>query len=137
MERSPPRSFVLFRPGSRRGEVIVEDAPLHGLLAGAFHRVEQPAPAHNSTAGVNLVGPGSQPDEVDARVLVEAPGPLGVLRTVQFARGESDEGLDVLQPIVIEGVLVVIRHPARGQFRAVVELQVREAIRAASFVPSH
>jgi len=26
-----------------------------------------------------------------------------------------------------EGELVMIRHPARGQFRAVVELQVREA----------
>src|SRR5262249_60122154 len=33
------------------------------------------------------------------------------------------------QPVVIEGMLVVIRHPARGQFRAVVELQVREARR--------
>jgi hypothetical protein len=35
----------------------------------------------------------------------------------------------VAQPIVVEGVLVVIRHPARGQFPAVVELQVREARR--------
>ena len=38
-------------------------------------------------------------------------------------------GLDVLQSIIVEGVLVLIRHPARGQFRAVVELQVREARR--------
>ena len=50
-----------------------------------------------------------------------------MLRTVQFVRGESDEGLDVVQPIVVEGVLTVIRHPTRGQFPAVVELQVREA----------
>ena len=46
-----------------------------------------------------------------------------------FAKGETDEGLDVAQPILVEGELVVIRHPARGQFRAVVELQVREARR--------
>jgi len=35
----------------------------------------------------------------------------------------------VLAPIVVEGELVVIRHPARGQFPAVVELQLREARR--------
>jgi hypothetical protein len=52
-----------------------------------------------------------------------------VSRTVQFARGETDEGLDVAAPVVVEGVLWVIRHPARGQFPAVVELQVREALR--------
>ena len=62
-------------------------------------------------------------------VLVEAAGPLGMLRTVHFAAGETDEGLDVLAPIVVEVELVVIRHPARGQFRAVVELQVREVRR--------
>jgi hypothetical protein len=43
--------------------------------------------------------------------------------------GDTDEGLDVVQPIVVEGVLVVIRHPARGEFPAVVELQVRDARR--------
>jgi len=32
-------------------------------------------------------------------------------------------------PFVVEGELVVIRHPPRGEFRAVVELQVREARR--------
>jgi len=50
-----------------------------------------------------------------------------VLRTVQFAKGETDEGLDVAQPIVVEGLLQVIRHPGAGQFPAVVELQLREA----------
>jgi hypothetical protein len=62
-------------------------------------------------------------------MVIEAAGPPGVLRTVHFAAGETDEGLDVAAPIVVEGVLVVIRHPARGQFPAVVELQVREARR--------
>jgi len=52
-----------------------------------------------------------------------------VLRVVSFAKGETDEGLDVAQPIVVEGELVVIRHPAREEFPAVVELQVRDARR--------
>jgi len=73
--------------------------------------------------------PGSASDLVDGHVLIEAAGTPGVLRTVSFAKGETDEGLDVLAPIVVEGVLVVIRYPARGQFPAVVELQVREARR--------
>src|SRR5262249_35927632 len=81
------------------------------------------------TTGRFVFVPGSRPDEVDGRVLVEAAGPPGVLRTVQFARGEGDEGLDVVAPIVVEGELVVICYPARGQFPAVVELQVREARR--------
>jgi hypothetical protein len=59
----------------------------------------------------------------------EAAGDGDVLRVVSFAKGETDEGLDVLAPIVVEGELVVIRHPARGKFRAVVEVQVREARR--------
>ena len=63
-------------------------------------------------------------DEVDASRQVEAAGPPAVLRVVAFTTRETDEGLDVAVPIVVEGVLVVIRHPARGQFRAVVELQV-------------
>jgi hypothetical protein len=57
------------------------------------------------------------------RVLVEARGPPGVSRTIRFARGEKGEGLDVAQLVVVEGELVVIRHPARGEFRAVVEIQ--------------
>jgi hypothetical protein len=73
--------------------------------------------------------PDSLPDEIDGHVLVEAAGPPGVLLTVSFARGESDESLDVAAPIVVEGVLTVIRHPARGKFPAVVELQVRETRR--------
>ena len=50
-------------------------------------------------------------------------------RTSWFAKGEMDKGLDVLAPLVVEGVLVVIRHPAWGEFPAVVELQVRGAER--------
>jgi len=49
-----------------------------------------------------------------------------------FAKDETDEGLAVTQPIVVEGELVVIRHPARGQLRAVVELQVRGARKVTS-----
>ena len=37
---------------------------------------------------------------------------------------ETDE---VLEPVVVEGELIVRRHPARGQFPAVVELQGRKA----------
>ncbi len=66
---------------------------------------------------------------IDGRALVGASGPPGVLRVVSFAKGEDDAGLDVARPVVVEGELVVIRHPARGEFLAVVELQVREARR--------
>jgi hypothetical protein len=74
--------------------------------------------------------PDSAVDEVDGHFELEAAGwSPGLVRTVSFARGESDEDLDVQAPIVVEGVLAVIRHPARGEFRAVVELQVKEARR--------
>jgi len=52
-----------------------------------------------------------------------------VMCVCRAGRCPVPRGLDVAQPIVVEGVLVVIRHPARGEFRAVVELQVREARR--------
>ena len=56
-----------------------------------------------------------------------AAGPLTPLP------GSLDPGVQaagpVVQPLVVEGVLTVIRHPARGEFPAVVELQVREARR--------
>ena len=71
--------------------------------------------------------PGSRADDVTGHRCVEAAGAGDVLRVVSFARGDTDEGLDIAAPIVVEGVLVVIRHPARGHFRAVVEVQVREA----------
>ncbi|HKB38364.1 MAG TPA: hypothetical protein VKD72_18115 [Gemmataceae bacterium] len=35
---------------------------------------------------------------------------------MSFAAGETDEGLDVAMPIVVEGELVVIRHPAHREF---------------------
>src|SRR5262245_39755859 len=38
-------------------------------------------------------------DEHDGCYGVEAAGPPGVSRTVQFAEGESDEGLDVAAPV--------------------------------------
>jgi hypothetical protein len=103
-------------------------------IAGATVRAVWLADLHpervtSGTAGRFVFVPGSATDEVDGRVLVEAAGPPGVLRTVHFARGETDAGLDVQAPVVVEGVLVVIRHPARGEFPAVVELQVRQARR--------
>jgi hypothetical protein len=73
--------------------------------------------------------PDSLVDEHDGCFGLEAAGPPGVSRTVQFARGETDEGLDVAQPIVVEGQPVMICHPAWDEFPAVVELQVREARR--------
>ena len=73
--------------------------------------------------------PGSRPDDVTGHWCGEAAGPGDVLRVVSFAKGETDEGLDVASPIVVEGELAVIRHPARGEFPAVVEMQVREARR--------
>src|SRR5262249_16962154 len=73
--------------------------------------------------------PDSRGEDVTGRWCVEAAGAGDVLRVVPFAKGETDEGLDLAQPIVVEGVLVVIRHPVRGEFRAAVELQVREARR--------
>ena len=74
---------------------------------------------------------GSLADDVTARWCVEAAGAGDVLRVVSFAVCETDEGLNVAAPIMVEGVLTVIRHPARGQFPAAVELQVREARRGA------
>src|SRR5262249_17826320 len=46
------------------------------------------------TAGRFVFVPDSLPDEVDGCVGVDAAGPPGVLLTISFARGETDEGLD-------------------------------------------
>ena len=81
----------------------------------------------SGTVGLFVFVPGSRADDVTGCWCVEAAGAGDVLRVVSFAKDETDEGLDVAQPLVVEGELVVIRHPARGQFPAVVELQVREA----------
>jgi hypothetical protein len=78
--------------------------------------------------------PGSRADDVTGHECVEATGADDVLRVVSFAKGETDEGLDVAAPTVVEGELVVIRHPARGQFPAVVETKVREARRSGDLV---
>ena len=57
------------------------------------------------------------------------PARLGARRRVRPQRG--DEDLDITVPVVVEGVLRGIRHPARGQFPAVVELQVNFVHRVA------
>src|SRR5262249_971461 len=88
-----------------------------------------PATVRSGTVGMFVFVPGSRPDGVTGHWCVEAAGAGDVLRVVSFAEGETDEGLDIAAPIVVEGELVVIRHPARGEFPAVVELQVREARR--------
>jgi hypothetical protein len=44
-------------------------------------------------------------------------------------QGEGDEDLDGAAPIVVEGTSVVIDHPARDGFVAVLELQLRDARR--------
>jgi len=62
------------------------------------------------------------------RVAAVLRGP-GSGKPARLAEGEGDEGLDVLAPQVVEGVLAVIRHPARGAFPAVAELQGRDAPR--------
>ena len=78
----------------------------------------------SGTVGRFVFVPDSLVDEHDGCFGVEVAGPPGVSRTVQFAKGESDEGLDIAQPIVVEGELHVIRHRARGEFRGFVELRV-------------
>jgi hypothetical protein len=74
--------------------------------------------------------PGCRADDVLGYWQVEAEGPPGCVRAIAFYPAEDDEGLDVAAPLVVEGELVVIRHPARGEFPAVVKLQVSEARKA-------
>src|SRR5262249_20882252 len=88
-----------------------------------------PATLKSGTVSRWIFVPGSRPDDVTGAWQVEAAGPGDVLRTIQCARGESDAGLDVAESLIVEGELVVIRHPARGEFLAVVEVQVRQAQR--------
>ena len=53
--------------------------------------------------------PDSATDEIDGCVLVEAAGPPGVPHTVRFGAGGTDEGLDIVAPVVVEGVLAAGR----------------------------
>ena len=86
-----------------------------------------PATVKTRTVGLFVFVPGSRADDVTGHECVETTGAGDVLRVVSFAKDETDEVLDVAQSVVVEGVPTVIRHPVRGQFRAVVELQVRQA----------
>ena len=65
---------------------------------------------------------GKSQQAIDAR----SPRPFA---EAQFAWGKPDESIDLAQPIVVEGELHVIRHRARDQFRAFVELWVVNATR--------
>jgi hypothetical protein len=115
----PPLALLLFACANVPAPIPADPIRAVWLADLAPERVRA------GTPGRFVFVPDSLSDEVDGCVVVEATGPPGVLRTVQFARGETDEGLDLAQPIVVEGVLVVIRHPARDGFSVVVELQVR------------
>jgi hypothetical protein len=69
--------------------------------------------------------PGSRPDDATGGLwCVEGEGLDACVRTVYFALGEDDAGLWDAAPIVVEGTLVQLYHPARGQFRAVLELRL-------------
>src|SRR5262245_21548393 len=46
--------------------------------------------------------PRSRADDVAGYWQVEAAGAGDVLRVVSFARGETDEGLDIAAPIIVE-----------------------------------
>src|SRR5262249_17557629 len=93
------------RPGSRTIRAV--------WLADLDPDRVRPGPGHL------VFAPGSRADAVTGHECVEATGADDMLRVVSFARGQTDEGLDIAAPIVVEGELVVIRHLARGQFRAV------------------
>src|SRR5215470_4911532 len=69
--------------------------------------------------GMFVFVPGSRADDVTGHWCVEAAGAGDVLHVVSFAKGETDEGLDIAAPIVFEGEQVVIRHSAQGEFPAV------------------
>jgi hypothetical protein len=45
-----------------------------------------PDQVRSGTVGRFVFVPDSQPDEIDGHVLIDAAGPPGVLRTVQFAK---------------------------------------------------
>jgi hypothetical protein len=51
-----------------------------------------PDRVQSGTAGRFVFSPDSRPDEHDGHVVIDAAGPSGVLPTVSFARGQTDEG---------------------------------------------
>jgi hypothetical protein len=100
-----------------------------GRVADASFSTPERADALVGKPGRFVFVPGA-PDNVAGSWQGEAGGPPGCLRIIAFEASEDDEGLDVVAPQVVEGVLVLIRHPARGEFAAVAELQGRDARRA-------
>jgi hypothetical protein len=73
--------------------------------------------------------PGSKPDDDLGHWAVEAEGPGDAVRCIYFAPGEDDRGLWDAAPIIVEGTLVQLYHPARDGFVAVVELRLEGARR--------
>jgi hypothetical protein len=103
---------------------------LHGVASQTLAALTpERAAALAGKSGRFVFVPGSRPDDVAGFWQVEAEGPPGCLRIIAFGPSEDDEGLDVLAPQVVEGVLVVRHHPVRGEFPAVEEVLVREAQR--------
>jgi hypothetical protein len=99
-----------------------EAAPVHDLAKLA------PDPPLVGRPGRSVFVPGSRPDDVLGFWAVEADGPDDVVRVVHFAPGEDDAGLHDADPIVVEGLLMQLHHPARDDFVAV-ELRLVEARR--------
>ena len=128
--KTPCRRAACRYPPGHESELSADDPPPIGAatVRAAWLTDLVPDRVHRGTVGRFVIVQGSVPDGVDGHVLVEAAGPASVLRTLQSA-GESDEGLDVAAPMVVEGELVVTQHPERDQELTVVELQVREARR--------
>jgi len=113
---------TIHHPGGLQGPPGLNQAGESRRGAGPTIKKLQGRPCGTGTRGSIRQGhdrfvfvPDSLVDEHDGCFGVEAAGPPGVSRTVQFARGESDEGLDVAQPIIVEGELLVIRHKARSE----------------------
>ena len=113
--------------------LLLADAPAPGggeaVRAHDFARL-----THRSALvgrGVRVVfTPDSAVGELGGGPWVEVAGPDdGVTRTVAFAAGEPEDGLDVAAPLVAEGRLVVLRTPARDGFEAVVEMRLEGARR--------
>ncbi len=122
---SDPRSFCGFFPPIHAD--ISSHESWEPVLTEDLGRLT-PSNARPGRSGRFVFVSDSLTDEVDECFLVEADGP-GRLRSVLFAPGETDEGLDGVKPVVVEGYLVMLRHKASGQFSELIELEVRHVRR--------
>jgi hypothetical protein len=106
------------------------DTTPRALAAVCGRRGSQPSSSGGTgNAGGATANPGPVQASRDVSFSIKGSRPHDVLRCVEFVTGESEDGLGVLAPVVVEGVLVVRHHPAWGQFSAVEEVLVQEARR--------